>query len=29
MALGALAALVTGFVHGMVDNGFFSPTLRF
>ncbi len=27
MALGALAALVTGFVHGMVDNGFFLPDL--
>ena len=27
LALGALAALVTGFVHGMVDNGFFLPDL--
>lgn len=27
LALGAVAALVTGFVHGMVDNGFFLPDL--
>lgn len=27
LALGAFAAIVTGFVHGMVDNGFFLPDL--